>query len=84
MSGHQKSREVRLRRTAERRGYMLKKSRSRDPKAVDHGLYALIDVQTGGVVNPSIAQRWACSWTLDTARRRRARHESLVEPGHTV
>ena len=41
------------------------RSRSRDPRVPDHGLYALIDVRTGGAVNPAIAQRWTCSWTLD-------------------
>jgi hypothetical protein len=50
---------------ADRRGYALRKSRSRDPKAVDFGRYALIDVETGGAVNPAIAGRWTCSWTLD-------------------
>lgn len=57
--------ENRLRRAASRQGLMLRKSRSRDPNAIDHGLYALIDVQTNGAVNPAIAQRWVCSWTLD-------------------
>jgi hypothetical protein len=58
-------RENRGRRAADRQGYRLEKSRSRDPRAVDYGLYALIDVQTGGAVNPAIAQRWVCSWDLD-------------------
>ena len=30
-----------------------------------YGLYALIDVQTSGAVNPAIADRWVHSWTLD-------------------
>jgi hypothetical protein len=33
--------------------------------AVDYGLYALVDVETGGAVNPAVAQRWVCSWTID-------------------
>lgn len=57
--------ENKLRRMADRRGYRLTKSRSRDPGAVDFGLYALVDVQTDKPVNPAIAGRWACSWTLD-------------------
>jgi hypothetical protein len=57
--------ENRLRRAADRRGLRLAKSRSRDVNAVDYGLYALIDIETGGAVNPAIAQRWVCSWTLD-------------------
>ena len=60
-----KVRENRIRRMADRRGYRLMKSRSRDRHAVDYGLYALIDVRTDGVVNTPIAGHWACSWTLD-------------------
>ena len=65
MDTNEKVRENRLRRMADRHGYRVMKSRSRDSKAVDYGLYALIDVQIGGAVNPAIAQRWTCSWTLD-------------------
>ena len=50
-----KARETRLRNTADRRGYRLKKSRSRDPEAIDFGRYALVDARTGGTVNPAIA-----------------------------
>ena len=60
-----KIRENHMRRRADRYGLKLKKSPRRDPKAVDYGLYALIDVQTGGAINPAIAQRFICSWTLD-------------------
>jgi hypothetical protein len=60
--------ENRLRRVADRRGLRLVKSRSRDTSAIDYGLYALIDIQTGGAVNPAIAQRWVCSWSLDEVR----------------
>ena len=28
-------------------------------------LFALIDLRTGGAVNPAIAQCWTCSWTLE-------------------
>lgn len=56
--------ENRLRRMADRQGLRLVKSRSRDPKALDYGLYALIDVETGGAVNPALVGR-TCSWTLD-------------------
>lgn len=65
MSNSEKVRENRLRRKADRMGYQLIKSRSRDPDAMDYGLYALINVDTNGAVNPAIAQRWVCSWTLD-------------------
>jgi hypothetical protein len=60
-----KSKEARLRAKARRCGYQLRKSRSRDPDAVDFGLYALIDPETGGAVNPALANRWVCSWTLE-------------------
>jgi hypothetical protein len=60
-----KVRENKLRRMADRRGYRLIKSRSRDPGALDYGLYAVIDIQTNGAANPAIAGRWVCSWTLD-------------------
>lgn len=65
MDMKEKTRENKLRRIADRRGYRLTRSRSRDPNAIDYGLYALIDIQTNGVVNPPIAQRWVHSWTLD-------------------
>ena len=58
-------RENRMRRMAKRRGYRLVKSRSRDPQAVDYDLYAVIDVRTNGAVNPPIAGRWLCSWSLE-------------------
>ncbi len=64
MDTSEKVRENRLRRMADRQGYRLVKSRSRDPRAVDFGLYALLDSRTGGAVNPAIADRWTCSWKL--------------------
>ena len=60
-----KVRENRARRAVKRQGFELRKSRSRDPLSVDFGLYAIIDINTGGAVNPSIANRWVCSWSLD-------------------
>jgi hypothetical protein len=48
--GDEKVRENRLRRMAERQGLMLRKSRRRDPRAVDYGRYWLIDLDTTGVV----------------------------------
>jgi hypothetical protein len=60
-----KVRENRLRRKADRMGYRLSKSRSRDPDAIDYGLYALLDPSTGSAVNPALAQRWVHSWSLD-------------------
>jgi hypothetical protein len=38
-----KVRENRLRRAAERQGLRLRKSRARDPRAIGHGTYMLVD-----------------------------------------
>jgi hypothetical protein len=69
-----KVRENRIRRIADRRGLRLVKSDRRDPNALDYGLYALIDYDTGSAVNPSLIGRYACSWTLDQIE------DYLVEP----
>jgi hypothetical protein len=45
-----KVRENRLRRMAERQGYVLVKSRRRDPQAYDFGGYMVVEMTTGGVV----------------------------------
>jgi hypothetical protein len=42
MDQDQKVRENRLRRAAKRQGYLLVKSRRRDPRAIDYGLYVLV------------------------------------------
>jgi len=47
---HEKVRENRMRRKAERQGLRLDKSRRRDPRASDYGMYMLVDVATNGVV----------------------------------
>jgi hypothetical protein len=61
--------ENKLRRSADRQGLRLEKSRSRDPRAIDYGLFALIDVRTGGAINPAIAGRWVHSWTLEKVQK---------------
>ncbi len=38
----EKARDNRMRRVADRRGYRLTKSRRRDPRATDFGLYTLV------------------------------------------
>ncbi|MBA3266945.1 MAG: hypothetical protein H0T70_01620 [Acidimicrobiia bacterium] len=50
MSDSEKVRENRLRATAERQGYALKKSRRRDPRASDYGIYMIVKIQTNTVV----------------------------------
>lgn len=39
----EKVREDRLRRAADRQGLTLRKSRTRDPRALDYGLYRIVD-----------------------------------------
>lgn len=63
-----KVQENRLRRVADRQGLKLSKSRSRDPKAVDFGKYALIDVETGETVHPVLADRWTHCLSLAYVR----------------
>jgi hypothetical protein len=46
----EKVRENRLRRMAERQGLSLVKSRRRDPRAIDFGMYFLVDAQSSGIV----------------------------------
>lgn len=46
MTPREKVRENRLRRTADRQGLVLKRSRRRDPRALDYGRYWLIDKKT--------------------------------------
>jgi hypothetical protein len=45
-----KARENRLRRTAERRGLRLVKSRRRDPRALDYGSWYITDASTSGLL----------------------------------
>ena len=65
MDQETKVRENRVRRAADRQGLRLSKSRSRDPNAMDFGMYALIDQQTGGATHPALAQRWVHTLDLD-------------------
>ncbi len=43
-------RENRLRRMAWRQGLLLRKSRRRDPRALDYGAYWLVDASINGIV----------------------------------
>jgi hypothetical protein len=47
-----KVRENRVRRMAERQGLILRKSRRRDPRALDFGGYRLIDADANFLVYP--------------------------------
>jgi hypothetical protein len=46
----EKVRENRLRRMADRQGLRLEKSRRRDPRAIDYGMYTLVDPNTNAIV----------------------------------
>lgn len=46
----EKVRENRARRAAERQGLLLKKSRRRDPRAIDYGTFVLVDASTNALV----------------------------------
>ncbi|MGH3289058.1 MAG: hypothetical protein ACRDPD_31020 [Streptosporangiaceae bacterium] len=59
-----KVRENALRRLAERRGYQLAKSRSRDPRAIDYGRYKIIDTATKAVATD---REGAAGYTLTFA-----------------
>ncbi len=50
MGEQEKSREGRLRRLAERRGYALRKSCERDPRSIDYGRWYLVEPSHNYVV----------------------------------
>ena len=60
----EKARENRLRRAAERRGFVLQRSRRRDPQAIGYGQYQLIDAATGAVASLTGREGWM---TIDQA-----------------
>jgi hypothetical protein len=61
-----KVRENALRRLAERRGYQLVKSRSRDPRAMDYGRYKIIESATQAIVAGDDG-RGGCAYTFAQA-----------------
>jgi hypothetical protein len=42
----EKAREIRLRRAAQRQGFTVARSRSRNPRTADYGYYAIADMNT--------------------------------------
>ena len=60
-----KALESKLRRQADKAGLRLTRSRSRDPDAMDYGLYALIYHETGGSTHAALANHWVHTLTLD-------------------
>jgi hypothetical protein len=61
-----KVRENSLRRLADRRGYHLVKSRTRDPRATDYGRYKIVEAATGTAVAGD-DDRGGCAYTFDQA-----------------
>ncbi len=64
-----KTKENRLRRMANRQGLILRKSPRRDRRAVDYGMYALVDRKSRGTVHPegpispySLTADDVCEW----------------------
>lgn len=64
MTDSEKVRENRLRRMAERQGLALRKSRRRDPRAIDYDKYALIDPNRNWIV-AGVAGTGRFEWDLD-------------------
>jgi hypothetical protein len=60
-----KVRENRLRRMAGRQGLRLVKSRRRDPRAIDYGLYTLVSDRTNTVVAGTERTTGRPEFTLD-------------------
>ena len=60
-----KVREARVRRMIDRQGYLLEKSRRRDPRAVGYGHYRIVDPTTNTVV--AGAGRAGYAMSLDEA-----------------
>ena len=52
-----KVREARVRRMIDRQGYLLEKSRRRDPRAVGYGHYRIVDPTTNTVAGAGRAGR---------------------------
>ena len=67
MTGAHKVRENRLRRAAGRQGLRLVKSRRRDPRAVGHGTYMLVDPDTAAMVAKGLPDGYGLS--LDDVER---------------
>ena len=65
LSTQEKVRENRLRRMAERQGLRLVKSRRRDPRAIDYGLYTIVSDQTNTVVAGTERTTGRPEFTLD-------------------
>lgn len=60
----EKIRENKLRRMAQRQGYLLRKSRSRDPWALGYGRYWVVEPSRNIPVGGSFHPGWA-QWDMD-------------------
>ena len=54
METHEETREVRLRRAAQRQGLTLQKSRTRDPLAISYGLFCIADAENRAVAGADL------------------------------
>ena len=61
--GTSKVHENKVRRAAARQGFVLRKSRSRDHRAVGYGRYTLTDLSGRDVITPT-ASPWTYPWEL--------------------
>ena len=59
-----KIQENRVRRIAKRRGFILKRSRRRDPQALDYDRYWLLDGRTGFLAYPKYPEP-AAEWGVE-------------------
>jgi len=75
----EKVRENKIRRKLKRMGFILKKSRARDPQARGYGGYAIIDEDLGIIV--AGATRWVFDMSLDDVE---AHIQELEEPDEIV
>jgi hypothetical protein len=69
----EKSIEIRLRNTLKRRGYILTKSRRKDPLAIDYGLYTISDARNniaayGSGYNGMMTLEEVESWVNDMGK----------------
>jgi hypothetical protein len=56
MTHAERVRENRARRAVERQGYILRKSRSRDPRAVDYGCYYIVNDRNTAVAGADLGR----------------------------
>lgn len=81
MTTAEKVRENRVRRAADRQGYILVKSRRRDPRALDYGRFVLVENRAG---NRSLGGQAAISEFADSAGYTLDEIEARLWPVHLI